>query len=497
MNIVNLFANAARSHPDNAAIIFQNKTISYSGLQSQVFKTAAYFQHKGISKGDRVLVFVPMSPDLYRIVLAIFSLGATAVFVDDWAGLKRLSMCCRIAECKGFVGIPKAHLLRILSKEIRKIPVVLNRNKMLNDGMEIIETGDDDTALITFTTGTTGIPKAAKRTHGFLKAQFDALTDEIQPGHQDIDLTLLPIVLFVNLGVGATSLILKEKISKPDEVNYENIVSEIAKHRVNRITSSPYLLLKLSEHYIKTKQKTNSIKQIFTGGAAVYPEDAQLLIQAFPDSDINIVYGSTEAEPISSIKAKDLAVCDVAEEKGLRVGIPYHGTTVKIVSISQDVIEIHTEEDLKQLEVAPGETGEIIVSGNHVLKEYYKNPEALKRNKIFTKNETWHRTGDSGFVLNNSLFLTGRCKDLISYKDNFLSPFLIESQLRKIPGIRTGTLIEHSGKLLLIVETDQLKSEIIKRIPEIPYDEIILKKQIPRDPRHHSRIDMERLREEV
>ncbi|NJM17110.1 MAG: hypothetical protein HC896_18550 [Bacteroidales bacterium] len=73
------------------------------------------------------------------------------------------------------------------------------------------------TALITFTTGSTGTPKAADRSHAFLKEQFNALLDEIKPSANDVDMPVLPIVLFVNLGVGCTSVIADFNVAEPNK----------------------------------------------------------------------------------------------------------------------------------------------------------------------------------------------------------------------------------------------------------------------------------------
>ncbi|MBC7865131.1 MAG: AMP-binding protein, partial [Bacteroidia bacterium] len=188
MNIEYLFENASEKFPDKIAIIKGDKKISFGELQKQVSETAVYFSAKGIGKGDRVLVFVPMGIDLYRIVLALFKIGAVAVFLDEWVSKERLEICCRLAQCKGFIGIPKARLFAFFSSELRKIPVKLRlKGRIENSEMFLpVNCNENDTALITFTTGSTGIPKAADRTHGFLSEQFKALTDTIHPMATDI-----------------------------------------------------------------------------------------------------------------------------------------------------------------------------------------------------------------------------------------------------------------------------------------------------------------------
>ena len=216
MNIVDLFLAAATKYPDNIAIVEKDNTISYDQLKQEVLATAAYFKKKGITEGDRVLVFIPMSIDLYRVVLALFYLGATAVFLDEWVSKKRLELCCNLASCKGFIGVFKARVYSFFSKELRLIKIKLNLGTRGDEQISVAQVNPDLSALITFTTGSSGTPKAALRTHGFLNEQFDALLEEIEPKATDIDMPVLPIVLFVNLGVGSTSVIANFNMAKPN-----------------------------------------------------------------------------------------------------------------------------------------------------------------------------------------------------------------------------------------------------------------------------------------
>ncbi|NJO65764.1 MAG: AMP-binding protein [Richelia sp. RM2_1_2] len=147
-----------------------------------------------------------MGIDLYRVVLAIFSIGAVAVFVDEWVSVKRLSLCCKIAKCKALIAPFPYRIAGLFISEIRNIPLFLSAKKQLrtNKKIDLATTSASDSALITFTTGSTGIPKAVDRSHGFLKSQFDALHPLLKG---DINMPMLPIVLLLNLGLGVTSVI--------------------------------------------------------------------------------------------------------------------------------------------------------------------------------------------------------------------------------------------------------------------------------------------------
>ncbi|ADR21621.1 peptide synthase [Marivirga tractuosa] len=497
-NIVSLFTESAKHFPDRIAIIEKETQITYSELAKEIDITAAYFQQKGISKGDRVLVFVPMGIDLYRIVLALFKIGATAVFLDEWVSFKRLNLCCKIADCTAFIGILKARILTFFSSEIRKIPVKLGINyKEVKNSYQYITTDLDDIALITFTTGSSGTPKAAKRTHGFLRAQFEVLEKKIDPEISKIDMPVLPIVLMINLGKGLTSVIADFKASKPESLKADKIIAQIEKHQVESIASSPYFVLNLAKYALENDHPIKNIKRIFTGGAAVFPEEAQSYVDGFPNSTSKILYGSTEAEPISSVNAKELAHRNLTKDKGLFVGPIDASATVLIMPIEDRALEFNSLNDLQNFSLDDGEIGEIIVSGPHVLKEYVNNPDAMKRQKIWVEGRCWHRTGDSGFRIGNELFLTGPCNALIQNEAGFLSPFLYEEILKSNNGVKAGTIIRIRNKNYAVVEieTKADSNAITKELLRIyAIDDVHFMEKIPRDPRHFSKIEYKKLK---
>ncbi len=502
-NIVSLFYEAAKKYPNKAAIIYENQAISFAELERDVQQQAAYFQQKGIEKGDRVLIFVPMSLDLYRIVLALFSIGATAVFLDEWVSFKRLELCCEVAQCKAFIGGWKVRLLAFFSSKLRKMPIKLDLDydKNSSDFFSEVIVNQQDTALITFTTGSTGTPKAAKRTHGFLKAQFDALIEKIDPQPDDIDMPVLPIVLLINLGAGCTSVIADFKASKPEQLNPQKVVAQIERFAVNRMVASPFFVKQISKYIIDNQLKINTLQKIFTGGAHVFPNEAALYDRAFPSAKIEIVYGSTEAEPISSINAKTL----ISDKKdaltnGLNVGVPYHKIEIKVIKIEDKALIINDLDELNKISLPEQNIGEIIVKGNHILREYFNNDEALKRNKIFIGDDCWHRTGDSGYLENGILYLTGRCAALIEHEQKILSPFMYENFLQSIENVEIATILKQNNKIVAIIEAqkpfyESIKDEILNKNTSI--DDIQFVKKIPRDPRHNSKIDYPALLKQI
>ncbi|MEO6638684.1 MAG: AMP-binding protein, partial [Ginsengibacter sp.] len=440
-NITSLFAEAAKKNPGKTAIIFKDKKISFTELEKQIDKTAQYFLSKKIGKGDRVLIFLPMSIHLYRIVLALFKIGAIAVFLDEWVSKKRMEECCKVAECKAFIAIFKVRLLSNFSNELRKIPIKLTPDfTSVKQHENTAGTVKDDIALITFTTGSTGIPKAAIRTHGILYNQFNALKEKINPEERDVSMTTLPIVLLINLATGTTSVIAPFKASTPSRVNYKKIITPLVSHLVNSLIASPFFIKGLSKHIIQKGISLPGIEKIFTGGAPVFPAEGKLYLQAFPRAKIEVVYGSTEAEPISSINIEALVSENNFLREGLDVGKVAACAQVKIIQMIDDIVIAQTEDDLRNIEMPVKGIGEIIVSGNHVLQEYLNNEMAIKRNKIFIGSICWHRTGDSGYIDEaGTLYLTGRCNTIIREANKIYYPFLFENYFQAIQGVEMGT----------------------------------------------------------
>ena len=175
-----------------------------------------------VHSGDRVLCFVPMSVDLYVSLLALLKLGAVAVFVDPWIAMRQMAAFAAAAEPRGFIGVPRSHWLRLWEPFLRTVPVTVTTGKRIASWparwtlSELAATDSesgihpvavDSPALITFTSGSSGVPKGANRTHGFLAAQHSALQAEFACRDDDVDLTMFPVFTMNNLVRGITSVI--------------------------------------------------------------------------------------------------------------------------------------------------------------------------------------------------------------------------------------------------------------------------------------------------
>ena len=487
-NIVEILFENAQKYPEKLAIIHKKEKITYGKLVKDVKIYAQYFLSKGIKKGDNVLIFVPMTIELYKILSAIFYIGATAVFVDAWADKNRLDQALTIVPCKAFIACPKAFVLKLMSKRVREVGINLAFPspflKGEGAGVRVTEPATPDTtALITFTTGSTGLPKAAKRTHEYLLEQHYILKKHLKPQENDVDLTSLPVFVLHNLACGTTSVIPDFNPQNPADINPKKIIKN---NGVTTSIGSPRFYEKLAEF-----GEIKGLNRIFTGGAPVFPKSAKFLQEKFVGCDVEIVYGSTEAEPIASISTSELLEFKGDVKDGLYVGKPIDDINIKIIQPSDDIID-----NFESMWLKTGETGEICVEGKHVLKEYYNSERAQKFTKIHYKNQIWHRTGDAGYLdKDGNLFLMGRVKNRFKHNNKEIYVFPIENALLEIEGVEIGTVLKINNKIIIVAETkisqQKLEQELKNR--NFEFDKLVITK-IPRDPRHNSKIDYDKLK---
>jgi acyl-CoA synthetase (AMP-forming)/AMP-acid ligase II len=496
-NIISIFLQAASLWPNNTALIHDQQNITYANLLQDVQRVAQKLQLKGIGKGDKVLVAVPMSIDLYRVVLAMLYIGAVPVFLDAWVGRKRMAECMATVHCKALVAGTKILWLAWLFKSLRTIPVRVSPHRLQTSEdrlLKRIPTSGEDTALVTFTTGSTGIPKAARRTHSSLRAQLEALRPLLPQG-QDTSFTMLPIVVLINIGMGKTTVLppANYKMKKPASINY--LHAGLLANKVSTLIVSPSVMQLLSN-----ESPLPNVNNIITGGGPVYPAMAQKVAGTYRTAKATVVYGSTEAEPISHAELDLVAQASdrTLATLGLPVGKPDRASTVSIIRITDTPIIPVDEGDWAQHLLPPGEVGEIIVSGPHVLREYIDNEPAVARNKIKVNNIVWHRTGDAGLLdEHGQLYLRGRCNEVFDWKGEAHYPMIASCRLCAITGLQDAAItMWQNVPVLIIPEQTSVSDSDLKKalsIISLPEARIVRVSHIPKDPRHLTKVDWDKL----
>ena len=521
-NLAARLADRAAMHPERPAIIEGSgasaRRLTFGGLDRRVRALAAGLAERGIGPGDAVLLFVPMSADLYVALLACLHRGATAVFVDAWADRGRLDAAVRIADPRAFIGTPRAHLLRLISPAVRRIPVALSAGRRLlplrryeSSGAmaDAVRVDGSAHALVTFTTGSTGAPKAAARSHDFLWAQHLAIAGHLRPVESDIDMPTLPVFVLNNLASGITSVLPDFDPRRPADIDPARIHAQMRAERVTTSSGSPAFYDRLGR-WCAEQGKRIPLRALFTGGAPVLPPLARVL-DAMVDGDPHVVYGSSEAEPIAGIDAREmLAAMDAAWEDadhpgGICVGRPVPQVELKLLRPHDGPIALD-EGGWAAWEVGRGEVGEVVVAGAHVLAGYLNDPEAERQNKVRDGGRVWHRTGDAAWMdAEGRLWLMGRVKERVQRAGRVWWGGAAEARVvsrLEVPhaaciGVADAELGERA---VLVVETPSgrltaaERQALVAALGPFPADEIIPLRRIPRDPRHASKTDVGALR---
>jgi acyl-CoA synthetase (AMP-forming)/AMP-acid ligase II len=509
----------------------QNKTplkhhaITWKALMARVEKTSRGLAERGFSKGDKALLFVPMSVDLYVAMFAVFRLGGTAVFLDAFARQTQLENCAKLAGPRAFFGSPEAHFLRnFLPDTLGSIAIQVVAGG-LSDGaitMEEIEAGDrpippmaqvdsQDTALVSFTTGSSGKPKGANRTHGFLRAQHKALATELpwQPG--DTDMPAFPIFLLHNIACGITTTIPAINFTQPSPTDAPMALRQLLHSGIDTASMSPALLTQVAKEAIASGH-TLGIRRMITGGAPIGHEQVRLFSQAAPKCELLLLYGSTEAEPIAHLTGKEMldwldSESGFAEEKGVCVGHISTQVDLQLIRIAHDPV-ILGDTGWKDWLVHQGDPGEIIVAGEHVSVDYYQNEQAFHENKIRENTRIWHRTGDVGRIDSaGRLWLIGRVHNAIRRAGKLLFPVEPEQRMQGIQGIQNAAYVglpceekTEQACVAWIAEPEANTQSVESAIRQVlgqknlPLDQVIRVEKIPLDPRHNSKVDYAALR---
>ena len=282
MNLAHTLIEQTRLRPNAPAIIDtrrgRSRTTTFAELDLAAARVARLLTNHGLQPGDAVLVFHPMSAELYVALLALFRLRLVAMFLDPSAGRAHVERCCVMNPPKALIAGPKAHLLRLIVPAVRRIPVKIvigfpvpcavrwSAADRLEPLTEVRDCEADAPALLTFTSGSTGQPKGTMRSHGLLGAQYRALADSLALTAGDVDLATLPIVALANLGSGVTSLIPDADLRYPGAVAPAPIFAQIHAHQATTSVASPAFFECLVRHGGSNGLTLPSLRKLFTGG---------------------------------------------------------------------------------------------------------------------------------------------------------------------------------------------------------------------------------------
>ena len=499
MNIAALVTARAALSPDLPAVIdaASGRVLTFADFEDEASAMAAALSRAGLAPGSRVLLLMPVSADLYVMLAALLRAGCAAVFIDPAAGMAHLGAACTAAAPDAFIGVARAHLLRVLCPPLRRIrrhfvtdhPVpgatLLQPDK---NRAQAVAVGDDAAAVVRFTSGTTGSAKAAVRTHGFLHRQLAVLARSLTLTPGERDMVTMPMFVMANLAAGVTSILPRTDFRDRSPAATDDFIAEIHTHRPDRIIAAPALLERIADRCAARRTRLDSLRQVFTGGAAVFPRLLDKLAAVAPAAAITGVYGSTEAEPIALLPHASLTPDlrrRIMAGDGLPAGRPDPDAAVRIVDPDKLSAEgcLAPDAFAAACQLA-GIAGEIIVSGPHVLPDYL-DPAATAAHKLRVDGTVWHRTGDHGRLdPDGCLWLLGRSRAVVVDERGPFHPLALEVLAMACPGVQQAAAFVHRGRRFLCtapVRPSRFADDLV--------DEIIAFPALPVDHRHQSRID--------
>jgi acyl-CoA synthetase (AMP-forming)/AMP-acid ligase II len=455
-----------------------------------------------------------MSAELYVALVALFRLRLVAMVLDPSAGREHIELCCALHAPRGLIASSKVHILRVISPALRRISVKIAVGWAVprairwarvattapHDAVE--GCAPDAPALLTFTSGSTGQPKAAVRTHGFLLAQHRALAASLRLTPGDVDLTTLPIVLLANLGSGVTSVVPDADLRRPGAVAPAPVVAQIRAHGVTSSTASPAFFERLALPCAERGETLPGLRKLFTGGAPVFPRLLDQMQQMAPAADVVAVYGSTEAEPIAHVSRSEIGPDDLRamlHGRGLIAGVPVPEVQLRIIQDRWGTpLGPFTAAEFGG-QCQPGDApGEIVVSGKHVLTGYLQG-RGDEETKFRVDGTVWHRTGDAGYLDSRGrLWLLGRCAARIRDDRGELYPFAAETAAYQDLAVKRAAAVAHRGRRVLAIEyydgrgTSDL-SALNEALAWAQFGELRVCRGIPVDNRHNAKIDYPRL----
>ena len=511
----------------------KHDSVSVVELNQLVGVIGEGFKRLGIKSGDRVIVFVPMSLYMYAAMFALQKIGAVAVFLDSWARKDQMGVAADVAQANGIISVEKAFMYFQDVEQIQNIPIKIcvgpaqgQYDARLEELMKTQgfasaqEVEQEHTALITFTTGSSGTPKGADRSHRFLAAQHYALNKHIPYEPNDADLPVFPIFSLNNLAAGVKTVIPAIDVGVPSDKDALILIAQMKSTNTTCTTLSPSLLRAVYNFCLEKNITLPFLKRIVTGGAPVSRDDLIATVKIAPNAEVQVLYGSTEVEPMAHIEAKEMIAQKESDDpqwvdEGVNVGKFDSGLEVRYLKIIKEPVYIKQASDWDNLLIAQGEVGEIIVSGEHVCERYYNNEEAFFKAKIKDENGVvWHRTGDLGRVdEKGNLWLVGRVHNAINRGGKYQFPVRAEIILKKLEFVEKAAFLgmpddELGEKTYAVYSTENSPSEDqinqyqeqIQAIMDkngVLVDKILHTEDIPMDPRHHSKVEYGQLRSQI
>ncbi|MGZ4328827.1 MAG: long-chain-fatty-acid--CoA ligase [Solirubrobacteraceae bacterium] len=426
MNLASVLTDSAQRDPGHVALRLDDMEVSYGLLDEGSVRLAAVLADRGLEPGDRVGIMLPNVPHFAVCYYGVLRAGG--VVVPTNVLLKRREVAFYLGDSgakllfawEGFAddanaGADEAGAECIVVKpgEFEEMLAGVEPRR------EVVDRDSDDTAVILYTSGTTGTPKGAELTHQNLTRNCEISRDMFGIGAEAVTLGALPLFhsfgqtcgLNATIAAGGTlTLIPRFDPGKALEI--------IQRDQVNVFEGVPTMYSAMLHHEGRDEFDTSTLELCVSGGSAMPVELMRGFEEAF-HCKILEGYGLSESSPVASFNRPD------RERKPGSIGIPIEGVEMKVVD--------DDGHDLPQ-----GEVGEIVIRGHNIMKSYWNKPDETDETLI----DGWLYTGDMAKVDEDGyFFIVDRKKDLIIRGGYNVYPREIEEVLYEHPAVREAAVI--------------------------------------------------------
>jgi long-chain acyl-CoA synthetase len=437
--------SAARA-PDKVALVVGEERVTYAELEARVARCAAALRQAGVHPRDRVAIQLPNSVET---VVAIFgALRAGATFLVLHPSTKPDKVAYVLGNCGARAYVARDPDLRFLGEVRAEVPT-LGPVFAVGAG-PLPATADEhtirfadalaaapatspprhrvdlDLAALIYTSGSTGRPKGVMHTHAGLRASTFSIVEYLENTADDVVLVVLPL----SFGYGLTNLLCATYVGatvvleKSFSFAYP-IVEAMVKHRVTGFAGVPTiwaLILQLRE---LDQVDLSSLRYYTNAAGPLPPAHLERLRQVLPRAKFYSMYGQTECIRSSYLPPDQLDL----RPRSVGKGIPNQECWVE-------------NEDGRPVE--PGEVGELVIRGSHVMRGYWGDPETTARALHSGRypGEVVYRSGDLFTVDEEGyLFFVSRKDDIIKCKGEKVAPREVENVLHAHPSVLEAAVI--------------------------------------------------------
>ncbi|MGZ6235911.1 MAG: AMP-binding protein [Syntrophales bacterium] len=457
MSLGRMLEESAHHYPNNAATIYDGKSLTYGALHSAVNSLGNELRNRDIQKGDKVAIMLPNCPEFVISYFAVHKIGAVAVTVNILSTPYELRHLLGNSDTKCLITeTPLAKRYEEIKDDIPLCKHIITTSGLDTSSQfrEIIEKGpftlempeiaDDDPAVMIYTAGLTGRPLGAVLTQRNLRTQSNLVSDLYHTTGKDRSFAIIPLFHAFGAAVNMLGAIrIGAGIVLMDRFTMEAILGSIEKDKVTYIAAVPRLFLGMIMYPDAEKYDLSSLDFCITGGSTMPPDFIPMFEHKFK-CILREGYGLTEASPVCSV--------------GMRDKVHKPGS---IGTVMPDVEAMIVDD--RGNEVPRGEIGELVIRGVNVMKGYYKNEEATAQ----VIRNGWLYTSDLAKIDEDGyIFLTGRKKRMIITSGFNVYPREVEIVLGLHPAVQASMVV---GKPDLM--RGEIVTALIVRNPDIPVNE--------------------------